>query len=940
MAGEIPGGASDPRNIQISVIENGSRIKVSEPDGSVKIYYRPRGDNKIYWIEKEILPNGKILRYPFNYQLNTISTIQSLDPQERYLYGTIDIEFSSKNMHFTASTGQSVDYIYKVHRFEGKYKIGKEKFWYDKLTPPFLISVNSPNFPNETLGYDEEHLLLNAYSGRDEVFNNVHAVFGGATGHYKVQKLLLPVAENDGFETFCQIDYDSPIPKSKTGKTTVTFHDASSTVYHFSDDLLITSIQYFNEYGQLKKEKIYKWTSNNWLEAIFLKDGNQNLLHKKSYEYDTFGNPVLEVFTGDLTGEGHEDSYSINRKFSDDGRNLLLREESEDGKVVTYEYLPNTNLVTLKKTLDREKVLIQEINQYDDAHNLIRTSLEGVSSTQFTEYIPKAEPPFQHLPEWVEEKYQEKDEEKLLKRSHLFYDSLGNVRQEDIYDSEGKFAYSILKEYNPRGDLLSETNPLGQKALYTYDTRGRPKSSTNFSQNIQKEMTYDLRGRLREETEITQDKVRTQRYHYDFNDCLIQKRDAYHNLTSYTYQTLIKQPVKITHPPISSPSGDPVEVVILTEYDPFGRKIKETDANGNSTQFRYNAYGSVVEITDPEGHQEQFFYFKNGKLKTHIDKEGLSTHYEYDVLGRALSKIYLSKEQVPLAQESFTYDSFNLLTHTNKEGHLTKYTYDGAGRKIRENFSGKITEFVYDPLGYISHVIHHNDDNTLYIQYKRDLEGRVLEEIKTDTRGQILFQIAYTYDVDGNRQTITRSINGKEAIETFYYDPFQREIQHTDALGFTTFTQYNEDFSNPLGQKVLQRTTTDPHHISRVQTYDTLGRPVQKDTLNASGKILASQESIYDPSGNLLLQKDHVFHNETYQKTQFICYSYTPLNQIQTLTRAFNTPLARTIAFTYTPSNKIQTKTLASGITLTYAYDDFGYLKQLDSIRRSNRLHF
>ena len=85
------------------------------------------------------------------------------------------------------------------------------------------------------------------------------------------------------------------------------------------------------------------------------------------------------------------------------------------------------------------------------------------------------------MPEWIEETYWEGGAEKPLKKSHLIYDGHGNVAQQEVYDAEGVHAYTICKTYNECGDVLSETNRLGQEAVYTYDARGRPETSTNFS---------------------------------------------------------------------------------------------------------------------------------------------------------------------------------------------------------------------------------------------------------------------------------------------------------------------------------------------------------------------------------------------------------------------------------------------------------------------------
>ena len=80
-----------------------------------------------------------------------------------------------------------------------------------------------------------------------------------------------------------------------------------------------------------------------------------------------------------------------------------------------------------------------------------------------------------------------------------------------------------------------------------------------------------------------------------------------------------------------------------------------------------------------------FRYTKNGKLIRYTDPDGLTIQYKSDVLGRVLSKTYISADGKTLAKEIFTYNGFNLLTETDKEGNVKQYAYDGAGRKVRKS---------------------------------------------------------------------------------------------------------------------------------------------------------------------------------------------------------------------------------------------------------------
>ena len=348
-----------------------------------------------------------------------------------------------------------------------------------------------------------------------------------------------------------------------------------------------------------------------------------------------------------------------------------------------------------------------------------------------------------------------------------------------------------------------------------------------------------------------------------------------------------------------------------------------------------DAYGSPIEITHPDGGKEYFRYLKNGDLLVHVDQDELVTRYIRDVLGRILSKKYDNIHGEVLAQETFTYSGFNLLSKTDKEGNTAYFSYDGAGRKIKENICGRITDFKYDPLGYLSTICRQNGESTLVIHYERDLAGRIIEERRTDLTGHILYKIAYDYDEDGNRKTITRYMGGKEAKEKFIYDTLGRLTEYQDPYLHTTKTAYDERHLNALGQFVLHTRTTDPLNITTLKTYDPFDHLVKKEILNPL--TISCQEWIYDPHGNLTHQKDHLYENANFVSIQTIKFAYTPKNQLASMTRAYGTETPRTTTFTYTPGGKTATKTLPDETILYYSYHPLGFLSSLKS--SDERIH-
>lgn len=901
-SGDEPSGQFDPRNTRIKS-ENG-KIIVYAPDGNIRIY-----QNNL--LQKEVLPNGKVIKY--HYEQGRPIYVESLDPGERYVYASMRISGSPKegSCHFTSSSGQTADYSYQRRPLHIDIRAGNHKKELDVKCPPLLTEASSPFYHLETLKYCDRFLLC-SYSGKDKIFSSVQGGFGKSP-HYRVNKLSLPVGKDNSLQQVYEINYNPPIPGEREGWTEEIKDDGTRTVYRFSKDLLLTSIQTYN--GSFKKQKIYSWTDRQWLKSIEILDKQNKLLSKKSFDYDSFGNPILEIFTGDLTGSGQKESCTIRREFSQDGRHLLLKEEHENGKTVCYDYLPKTNLITAKITKDHEKILIREFSKYDDCHNLIQTiSDDGRNQRTITNYALRQEPPFLHMPEWIEEKYEENNSENLLKRTHLSYDVHGNIASEEVYNADGELAYTIYKEYNERGDLLSETNPLGQKACYQYDSRGFCINETNFSANLQKTKKFDANSRLSEESERGST-THTTLFEYDSYDRLIKKTDSFGNPIHYTYDLTTNLVAKTDFP-----NG----VATESTYDFFGRLLTSTDANGNKTSYRTNAYGSIVEVVHPDKGIERYRYAKDGSLLSHEDQEGLTVYYERDALERILSKTYVFNDET-IAKESFIYNGFNISSKTDKEGHLTKYSYDGAKRLVREEFLGRITDYAYDPLGYLKTI----KKESLYTHYKRDLEGRILEETKTDAFENVLHHISYTYDSDGNKASVTRSVNGKKSTDAFVYDSFGRLIEHKDPCLFFTKHTYNENHINSLGQRVLQIASTDPRHITTVSTTDVFKHTVKKEVLNPIGTILSSEDKCYDAHGNVTCQKNHVYENGQFQNTQIINYTYTPTHHLETLTQGSKD--SRTTAFTYTLSGKVASKILPDGVTLSYKYDPFGFLRELQS---------
>lgn len=947
-----PSARYDPRNTSITL--EGLNVVLKAPDGTKRFYrcstqYDLTFNKTTYsclycLLSKEILPNGKVLRYQYNKE-RQITKVESLDPQERHIYASIEMKSSPFTDEATYKTHTGIKATY-AHQTAPYFK--EKPKCIDLLYPLRLTEVSSPFFREEKLTYSRtktKDSWLMEFNGQHPIFKcSYHNA--RVKDPLKVAQLFLPNGSNE-FTPVYSMQYSRVKPGEHGGNTTVTHFDGTKTVYQYHANLLPESVRYFDEKGELIKTKSFDWTHDQRLALIRISDGQNTILSEKRFHYDSFGNPISESLNGNLSGKSFNSTIT-SRTFSQDGRQLLLEERFENGKIISYTYLPETNLLTARLIKTKNgPCKLREFREYDDCNNLTciidddgskdnKDDLSDVTQRKITTYILRQTYPFLHMPEWIEVRYLEGGTEKLLTRTHLNYDKYGNVNEEKVYDANGEFAYTLTKKYHERGDLYSETNAIGQTATYTYDAYGQKNSTVNFSHNLRTFTNYDSKGRPSSVKEISSDRTaRNKSYSYDHKDRLIQKTDHYNNTTRYSYDLVLNEPTEIESPPLFTSKGQELRVTQRSTFDALGREIVSLDANGNATTYCYNLYGSPTKIIYPDQTQETFTYTLRGLLECHIKPNGLKISYQYDILDNVIHKAFSQNNQKQ-GEERFEYQGTNLVRYWDKENHLTQYLYDGAGRKIREERSNRVTTYSYNALGQLAIVCEENGDNSLYTHYRRDLLGQILETKKTDAKGTLLSLITYAYDTDGNVCTIERNINNNKAIDVFTYDSYNRQISHQDALGNVTITKYDEKARNAYGQRVLKKTVTDPKLISKVELHDPYGRVVKREILNPTKQTIACEEQSYDACGNLLEHKDFVYQDTNLLNTKTTVYAYDSCNRLITLTRGFKTTDTRTTEYTY-QFGRLITKTMPDGLTLSYGYDAFDHLNSL--VSSDGKLH-
>lgn len=526
--------------------------------------------------------------------------------------------------------------------------------------------------------------------------------------------------------------------------------------------------------------------------------------------------------------------------------------------------------------------------------------------------------------------------------------------------------------YTPRGLVDTETNPLGQKTDYDYDSLGRLIKITYAigtpDEAIQR-FEYDDAGN--QTASIDENGNRTE-YQYDAMNRLVKVIEADPDgtgpaskpVTSYTYDAAGNM-VSMT---------DPKNNTTQYKLDGMNRLIEITDAANGTTKNTYDSVGNLISVIDELGHETKYKYDSRNRLTQITDPEGNVTLYGYD-LDNNRTSIIDPKSNLSL----FIYDSRSrLIKKIDPKGNVTSYEYDLADNLIAStDRNGNRTEFKYDDL---NRLIQEIDPNGGVFTNSYDEAGNRLTT--TDELGH---STQYQYDNRDRPSTIIDPLNG---VTRYSYDGVGNLLSVTDELNRTTTYGYdalyrNTSITNPIGHSTTYGydavgnliKLTDANNHTTLYSYDNLNRPTQ--VINAQGKNISTT---YDAASNITAVTDSkgaitkFKYDNNNQNTEIIDplghttktnydavgnvesvtdannhttnYSYDSINQQTGVTDALNNttsstydpegnllsvtdPEINTTSYTYDKLNRPLTETNQLGQTSEYSYDMAGNLKKV-----------
>ena len=936
-------GRSNLKNASVRLEQEGKYLAVYCSDQTVRRYkvhhgqkhfkdvFKKEESKKIkYLLDSETLSSGHLVIYDYDRE-DRLKSIRTTNPAKTKTYASATFVYQHEhhadrlpNVDIYLSDGRTLRYRYEE----------KEKDLF------LLKTIISPESPEESISYHpRDHKsgnLVSRISLPDLRYYDIEYYREGHNDIYgvdvkvkdkhdprflRVSTLKAPVGCDEKRQPTHRIFY---FPDQRY--TDVLEVDNTLTRYHYSPSMRLESIVRFDNKNAIQNIERFEWSPSGDLRSRTFCDANGQLILSRRFHYDERGNVIREELCGNLSGNGSHEIYAIKKDYTEDGRDLLIKEEEQSGKITLYAYHPTFSILLAKYVCEGPYIKVRTFYQYNADNVLIKEIHDDGGSqnpddlnvkTRTVKIItPMPSGPYVDMPHVIEERYWDGHQEALLRKTVFTYTTGGQIERQDVYDALGVHRYSLHNTYDALGRIATETNPIGQVTTHTYDISGNKKTISNPSGRRSSVMHYDYSNRLVQMQEMGFDGItHVTQYGYDFKNNKTSTTDPLGNTTHYDYDCF-GHLVQTRLPYVQDENGNAVTPVLQSSYDCAGREIAHTDAKGHTTTKQYNARSQVTQIQHSDGSVERFSYNLDGTLQTYTDAEGFVTTHAYDVFGRCISTVD------PLGNvTTHTYDAFHLVATKDAEGYFTNYYYDGAGRKIGEDrdYVEKV-HYIYDGLGYIRTV--KKEDLLKISEY--DLLGRITEERQEDVEGHLLSIVNYGYDEAGNQKKITRPIMGEEREEHFEYDSFDRLAMHTDAEGRQTLFAYNEHHSDGLGQRIVQKTTTDALGQKTFETYDALNRSVCVEIQNAYGTTCSFESKYYDRNSNLSRQVSTLFPQGTFLEIE---WEYDNRDRLISLFEPEN----KSTYYTYNRNGQLRQTTKPDGILLLRKYDANGNLISLTS---------
>ncbi|WP_078557062.1 DNRLRE domain-containing protein [Bacillus alkalicellulosilyticus] len=487
------------------------------------------------------------------------------------------------------------------------------------------------------------------------------------------------------------------------------------------------------------------------------------------------------------------------------------------------------------------------------------------------------------------------------------------------YSNDGNFLVSernaLNKQtsftYDPNGNQLSSTDPLGRKTSYEYDFLDQLKKitlengSASSPDNISVLYDYDNQGNL---TKRTDPRGHVTIFEYNQVNTVTSEIDPLGKFIKYDYDqngnqtsvergkgTTVASKEEFTYDRKNRLSEKWVNgsKVWTNQYDRADNLTRLILPDQSSYSFTYDESSRLVEFLEPSGYKLANTFEENIASTSHglrtsyqetdIRGTAQTTSFNYDMLKRTSSitgprggvtEFYYDESSLPIRIKSGVtnqYQKFdgagqlieqNILLRTstlrlaysyNDSGDVTSY-YDGsAGHGYTYDFAGRLATWNYQ--GLSARYTYDKAGNLLNPNGKT-YEFNASNEVvgfSYDDAGNLLKDDKYIYKWDGEGRLVSLSNLNGQLLESYAYHPNGLRKSKTNNSGLTLNYHYDGTdlirITNTSGHTVWTFTWNNGEPISLTNSTGTTFYYVT----NRRGDVVR----IVDASGNVVARYNH-----------------------------------------------------------------------------------
>ncbi|MFT4297041.1 MAG: RHS repeat-associated core domain-containing protein [Micropruina sp.] len=340
------------------------------------------------------------------------------------------------------------------------------------------------------------------------------------------------------------------------------------------------------------------------------------------------------------------------------------------------------------------------------------------------------------------------------------YDSVGNPVKTTHESSSGTVLDTSVAAYDPAGNRISATGPMGTGSTSSWDALNRQLTLSDTDGTTTR-MGYDATGLL---TSIT---------------------DARDNTTSLSRNLLgevtsIVEPATAAFPTLSDRTW-------TMDYDMMGNPVRTVAPGGVTTTRTFDADGNTLtESATGAGipsANRTFTYDPTGLLTSEATPTGKQS-FSYDTRG------LLTSSSGPLGSSSHVYDAAGRLTSSTDASGTTASSWTPAGRVASVTTGAGVQTFDYSSDGELSKVKLPGAVRT----FSRDGSGRVVGDVVTNAQASVVYSWNGTYDAAGRliSEQIGPSTMAGSGATTYTYNPNSELTAWVDPSGVHHSRTYDE----------------------------------------------------------------------------------------------------------------------------------------------------